>query len=213
MKTFYLLTAKLPAGSPTRSALFEIDRTLKAKSFSVEPNDIDNLVTFRRDKDNLTVEVRLFAETDRIGIKFFNAHGESFDLHIDDLDDIQPVRQNYIVGDKATFTVHTDSKAGYIIAVSKNGKQVTWQECKAELLNGANSGESDALHFSPGGFVGHTSGVQRWKIEADPNGRIEKFSARTLHDGSIRWKLVNHPTTSPGCYLNDGHHPHYDFNY
>jgi hypothetical protein len=49
---------------------------------------------------------------------------------------------------------------------------------KAELLNGVNSGEEDALHFSPGGFCGHTSGEQRWKLTPDTKGRGNTYSLR-----------------------------------
>ena len=114
------------------------------------------------------------------------------------------------VGDKATHTVHTDSHAGYIVHVSPNGKTVLFARAEATLLNGPNSGEPDALHVSPGGFAGHTSGTQRWKVADKPmEGRRDKFTLR----GTGRWKIAGHSTRSPGNTLTAGHYPHYDFNF
>jgi hypothetical protein len=114
------------------------------------------------------------------------------------------------VGDKATHTIHTDSHAGYILHVSPNGKTVIFGRSEAKLLNGANSGEHDALEFSPGGFVGHTSGEQRWDIATEPMaGYRDKFTLRS----NGRWKIAGGGTYSPGNTLRPGHHPHYDFNF
>lgn len=133
------------------------------------------------------------------------------------------------VGDAVTHTVHTDSRAGHVVKVSKNGRTVWVQEANQTLLNGINSGEADALQFSPGGFSGHTSGEQRWKVEANPEGHVAKFTARPIQrreyvrdaDGRMiqelvtewRWKLAGHPTNSPGNNLGRGARPHYDFNF
>lgn len=115
------------------------------------------------------------------------------------------------VGDKATHTVHTDSHAGYIVHVSPNGKTVLFVRANAKLLNGSQSGEPDALKFSPGGFVGHTSGEQRWEIAAEPmpGGHREKFSLRS----NGHWKIAGGGTYSPGNVIRPGHHPYYDFNF
>lgn len=115
------------------------------------------------------------------------------------------------VGDGATFTIYTDSKAGTIIA--RTEKTITWQQDTATLQNGVNSGESDALKFSPGGFVGHTSGNQRYEYEPNPEGQILKFSRRDLRNGGHVWKLCKHPTRSPGNSLSAGRHEHYDYNF
>lgn len=114
------------------------------------------------------------------------------------------------VGDKATHTLHTDSHAGYIVHVSPNGKTVLFARAEATLLNGPNSGEPDALHFSPGGFAGHTSGAQRWKVAEKPmEGHRVKFTLR----GNGRWKITGGGTYTPGNTLTAGHHPHYDYNF
>jgi hypothetical protein len=95
---------------------------------------------------------------------------------------------------------------------TKKLQVLTLQECKAELLNGPGSGEPDALNFAPGGFSGHTSGEQRWKIEANPNGALIRVSLRMVNDKPV-WKIIGHPTSSPGCVAFPGHHHHYDFNF
>lgn len=118
------------------------------------------------------------------------------------------------IGDHATFITHTDCKAGYITWVSKSGKSVLFERGNAKLLNGVNSGEPDALEFTPGGFCGHTSGTQRWEITRDEKfGYTTKCTYRNLGNGKGVWKEVGHPTRSPGCSLIAGHHHYYDFNF
>ena len=113
------------------------------------------------------------------------------------------------VGDPVTYTIYTDSDCGWVSEVSPNGKTVIVEFAHQELLNGANSGEPDALHCSPGGFCGHTSGTQRWKIERVAQPRKSKFTLRK----SGQWKIAGHGPNSPGCILRKGHSPYYDFNF
>lgn len=119
------------------------------------------------------------------------------------------------VGDKWTFTLHSDSHACYIESVNKKGTRFVLREAKATLLNGANSGKPNALNFSPGGFCGHMSGEQEWHIE--PNepgvGGLYKISLRFLKSGIPVWKECGHPTRSPGCCAVPGHYHHHDFNF
>lgn len=114
------------------------------------------------------------------------------------------------LGDKATHTIHTDSHAGYITHVSPNGKTVIFARAEAKLLNAPNSGAPDALHVSPGGFAGHTSGTQRWEVADKPmEGYRDKFTLRTTG----RWKIAGGGTYTPGNSLTAGHYPHYDYNF
>lgn len=114
------------------------------------------------------------------------------------------------VGDHCTYRIHTDCRAQVVIEVSPNGKTIKVQECNAKLLNGAGSGEPDALNFSPGGFFGHTSGEQRWEITPNEKGAITKV---TFRDKSARWKSVGHGAFSPGCEVSGGWSHYYDFNF
>lgn len=86
------------------------------------------------------------------------------------------------VGEGVTHLGYTDRYAYTIIKVTP--KTITAQRDKAILLNGVNSGEPDALTFSPGGFFGHTEGTQRYRYERDPMGEVVKFSLR--NDGIWR---------------------------
>ena len=113
------------------------------------------------------------------------------------------------INDPVTHTIYTDADAGWVSKVSPNGKTIEVEFAKQTLLNHANSGLPDALVFSPGGFVGHVSGDQRWRIERTENPRKSKFTLRK----NGQWKLAGIPTTSPGGSLNPGHHPYYDFNF
>lgn len=120
---------------------------------------------------------------------------------------------DFKVGDLATRHGWSDSHAGRIVEVRKNGREVLFQEDKAELLNSSGSGEPDALKFSPGGFVGHTSGTQRWKCEVNTDGATYRFSRRLTKAGAVRWKLVGQSTRAPGGTLSPGQHHYYDFNF
>lgn len=113
------------------------------------------------------------------------------------------------INDPVTYIVYTDADAGWVSKVSRSGKMVEVEFAKQTLLNGPNSGEPDALDFTPGGFVGHVDGAQRWKIERSSNPMKAKFSLRN----NGKWKAVGQPTKSPGCCLIPGHCPHYDFNF
>ena len=82
----------------------------------------------------------------------------------------------YKIGDQVHVSGYSDVASYVVIKVT--AKTVTIQRNKATLLNGFDSGEPDALTFTPGGFSGHTSGRQRYKIEADPNGSIERVNMK-----------------------------------
>jgi len=113
------------------------------------------------------------------------------------------------LNDPVTYTIYSDSDAGWVSKVSPNGKTIEVEFAKQTLLNKPNSGEPDALGFVPGGFVGHTYGEQRWQIERAENPAKSKFTLRK----NGQWKIAGHPTKSPGCVLRPGHSPHYDFNF
>jgi hypothetical protein len=118
------------------------------------------------------------------------------------------------VGDAATFTVATDSYACTVAAVERGGAILVLRRDKATLLNGWESGASDSLRFTPGGFCGHTSGVQRYSYDQDPEGRLIRVGRRVLHDGTVIWKEVGHPTRSPGLSASLGFRAeHYDYNF
>ncbi len=78
----------------------------------------------------------------------------------------------YKVGDRATVCGYSDRQSYTVIAVTRTS--ITLQRNKATLLNGANSGEPDALVVTPGGFCCHTEGEQRYLVEVNPEGHIIK---------------------------------------
>lgn len=90
------------------------------------------------------------------------------------------------IGDGATVYRWSDRQAYTVVKVGKNGKTAYLQRDRATLLNGANSGEPDALVCYPGGFAGHVEGRQRYTYEADPNGQMIRVSLRS--DG--RWRTA-----------------------
>jgi hypothetical protein len=118
------------------------------------------------------------------------------------------------VGDGATYRMWTDCYACTIIEVCKNGRELVLQRDKSTLLNGAGSGEPDALGFTPGGFVGHTSGEQRYRYERNPDGEIIRVSKRTRKNGQVEWVKVGQATKTQGGRARVGvRHEHYDFNF
>ena len=119
-----------------------------------------------------------------------------------------------VVGGPATYTLATDSHACTVVAIDRKGTRVTLRADKATLLNGANSGEPDALQFAPGGFFGHTSGTQRYAYEPDPNGETYVVTRRVRRSGKVVWKSVGHDTNSPGLNAHFRYRcEHYDFNF
>ncbi|MDP2324289.1 MAG: hypothetical protein Q8N51_09705 [Gammaproteobacteria bacterium] len=124
----------------------------------------------------------------------------------------QQVRDSFAalvqVGDPVTRSGYSECHAGYVIQINEARTKLVMQDGNARLLNGANSGEPDALHFSPGGFCGHTSGTQRWEITPNPNGRLHIFTLRK----NGRWIETGlaHNQGKPLCA---GHHHHHDFNF
>lgn len=88
------------------------------------------------------------------------------------------------VGMGVTFCGWSDREPGTVVSVSPSGHKFTFRLDAAKLLNGFDSGEPDALKFSPGGFVGHTSGVQRYEFTPNPDGRLETATRRK--DGTYR---------------------------
>lgn len=113
------------------------------------------------------------------------------------------------VGMGATILGYTDRKAATVIDVSPSGKRIVVQLDKAVLLNPAGSSEPDALRFEPGGFVGHTSGRQRWRCTADPGGTKLAFTLRR----NGRW-IQEGESMRQGTRLHLGvRDHHYDFNF
>jgi hypothetical protein len=129
------------------------------------------------------------------------------------------------VGDGMTIHGYSDAHAYTVIAVT--ACTIKLQRDKATLLNGANSGEADALKFSPGGFVGHTSGTQRYAYERDTNGEIvtarlakkpariwTKDAGEEYAPGQRAYGYVEKPAfTARGQTVTEGRHEHYDFNF
>lgn len=110
--------------------------------------------------------------------------------------------------DAATAHSWSDSHAATII--KRTPKTITVQFDTAKLLNGSDSGEPDALKFERGGFLGHTSGQQRYEYTRDENGRTRTYSLRK----NGRWIEKGAPANSRGCSLTLGkRHHHYDFNF
>ncbi len=117
--------------------------------------------------------------------------------------------ENAKVGDGATYCMYSDNFAATIVEVNTKGTRIVVQFDKCKLLNGVDSGEPDALKFYPGGFCGHTSGVQRWQCEPDPEGIKKAFTKRK----NGKWKAIGADMYQRGETLIEGRHHHFDFNF
>ena len=104
----------------------------------------------------------------------------------------------------ANFIGYSDIHAHEVVR-EVSPKCMEIRRMKATLLNGVNSGEPDALEFSPGGFCGHTSGVQRYKFEQDETAKT--FRIR-LHSDTV-WRDANGNKYS----VTSEPREHYDFNF
>jgi len=75
----------------------------------------------------------------------------------------------------------------------------------------ADSGEADALEFHPGGFVGHTSGTQRYAFEPGDGERL-RFSLRATGEYK-QAGISSRGTMRAWGRLSHGRTRSYDFNY
>lgn len=117
-----------------------------------------------------------------------------------------------VVGDGANVYGYSDVMAYTVISVSKSGKVAMLQRDKATLLNGHNSGAADKLHFSPGGFCGHTSGSQRYSYARDTGGEILRVTLRTKGKFAGTWRSKGNTTGAMRVRFGE-RHEHYDFNF
>ena len=116
------------------------------------------------------------------------------------------------VGDGATVYYWSDVESHTVVRVSKSGQTAWIQRDKTTLLNGCNSGEPDALTFTPGGFVGHTSGVQRYAISPDPEGEILRISLRKKGKFAGTWRTAGNNSGAARVRIGI-RDEHYDFNF
>lgn len=117
-----------------------------------------------------------------------------------------------IVGEGANVFGYSDVMAYTVISVNKTGTVAIIQRDKATLLNGYNSGAPDALHFEPGGFCGHTSGVQRYSYERDPEGETLRITLRTKGQHAGTWRTKGSGTGAARVRFGE-RREHYDFNF
>lgn len=110
--------------------------------------------------------------------------------------------------DAATINGWTDRRPATII--ERTARRIRVREDRYELVNPAGSDAPDALTFTPGGFVGHTSGVQRYLITADPAGHVSTYTLRA----NGRWVRTGETATARGADLTVGRRTAYiDFNF
>ena len=130
------------------------------------------------------------------------------------MDDLDIELDTAKVGDGASMYGYSDVHAGTII--KRTDKKIWIKRDTATLLNGNNSGEPDALTFQAGGFLGHTSGIQRYDYSSNPDGETRVYSRRSWvnykGDDRVRWAEVGSDRHN-GPTIGAGRHEHYDFNF
>lgn len=112
--------------------------------------------------------------------------------------------ENAKIGDPVHWAGWSDVYPGWIVAMTAT--RITVERGEGRLLNGANSGERDALTMTPGGFCAHTEGVQRWEVYRPTDASRVVFTRRK--DG--RFRRVG---SSSGGVLFHGIEMYYDFNF
>jgi hypothetical protein len=108
----------------------------------------------------------------------------------------------FAVGDGVRVSIGSDCHAYTVSHITLGGKRIKIKRSSATLLNGPSSGQPDAIKFASGGFAGHCSDIQRWKIEPDPDGYEMKAYLNTR--GVWRCRLGN---------VLAGAAEHYDYNF
>lgn len=116
---------------------------------------------------------------------------------------------NFAIGDGVHWPAGTDTEAGTVVRVTPKAVWVLLD--KAVLLNGFNSGEPDALRFEPGGFVGHTSGTQRYDFSPG-DGKPARFSLRRTGRFKLAGTSIRGSMAGWGV-LSSGRRKHYDHNF
>tara|TARA_R100000951_G_scaffold67106_2_gene56647 strand:- start:193 stop:621 length:429 start_codon:yes stop_codon:yes gene_type:complete len=133
---------------------------------------------------------------------------------------------SFSVGDPVHWPAGSDTKAGTVVRLTKT--QVIVRAVPATLLNPVGSDAPDALQFHAGGFVGHTSGQQRYAF-GEPEGSEIVFSRRvydshynnddkrrdepvTVSIAKLKGTSMSGSMSSWGR-LRHGHAAHYDFNF
>lgn len=111
------------------------------------------------------------------------------------------------VGDGATRHLYSDSHAGTVIKVSKNGKRVWIQDDDAKL------DPNFKPEIIPGGFVGRcvNQNEQRYTYERNPEGTIREFSIRKWRGRYVWTTKGSNPDGRQEITL--GRHKFHDYNF
>ncbi len=118
---------------------------------------------------------------------------------------------SFKVGDGVSWSHGSDALAGTVSRVTDSAVYVV--EDSATLQNGADSGAPDALHFEAGGFVGHTSGVQRYTYKPGAGPEV-KFTARRALGGDFKESGTSARGSMRGWgVLYHGRSKRYDYNF
>ena len=165
----------------------------KEEISQMSQDEIDALITRRVEHDR---EVR---KQEKLGAEILLEWKKSGKL----------AKHYFKVGDEVNWSAGSDVESGVVSKVTPSSVVVVIDE--TELLNGPNSGEPDALTFTPGGFCGHMSGTQRWAHTRGTRTTVFNFRSST---GRMKQK----GTSSKGSMrswgvLRHGQLRHYDYNF
>ncbi len=117
--------------------------------------------------------------------------------------------QDPILNEGATIIGYSDRRACTVVTVNVKGTLAVLREDKADLLNGPDSGEPDALKVFPGGFAAHWQGVQRWATEPNPEGVEHTITKRK--DGE--WREKGDHSKTGARYIFGVRDHFYDYNF
>lgn len=122
-------------------------------------------------------------------------------------DDSRYCIQSFKVGDVATESFYTDSRAGRIIDIKRNGKEVWFQEDRSILS------KSFTPHIGLGGFLGHCSNQseQTYTYEKNKNGRVSVHTLRTWRGIKVWTRKGDRPNGHNS--ISHGQHTFHDYNF
>lgn len=111
------------------------------------------------------------------------------------------------IGDLVTERFYTDSQAGRVIEVRRNGREVVFQEDDATRV------ASSKPEFVPGGFFAHCSNQdqQSYTYAPNPKGRVSVHSLRTWRGVKVWTRKGETPNGRNS--LSHGQYKFYDYNF
>lgn len=124
-----------------------------------------------------------------------------------DLQDSRRDIPSFKIGDLVTESLYSDSHAGRVIDIRRNGREVVMQEDTAII------DPTFKPEFVSGGFAGHCVNQrdQKYTYQPNPDGAVSVFTLRAWRRIKVWTRKGNDPNGHN--QLKHGQHKFYDYNF